>query len=93
VADAVTSGNKRNRVIESVTLTWNDNSGNETGFEIQACVETGKGRDKQCPYASVAQVGVDVTSWVDTSGTDGRRYQVRALGDAGNSAWSNEASF
>ena len=93
VADAVTSGSKRNRVVESVTLTWNDNSGNETGFEIQACVETGKGRDKQCPYTSVAQVGVDVTSWVDTSGTDGRRYQVRALGDAGNSAWSNEASF
>jgi serine protease len=93
VASANQTGKGKNKDLVSVTLTWNDNSGNENGFEIQACVESGKGRTKTCPYASIAQVGADVESWVDTSQTDGRRYQVRALGDAGNSAWSNEASF
>jgi hypothetical protein len=95
VAVANQSGKGKNKVLESVTLTWNDNSTNEVGFEIQACVETGKGRSKSCDFSEFSiTVGVDSTSWTDTSKTDGRRYRVKALGgELADSTWSNEATF
>ena len=93
VANANQSGKGKNKVLESVTLSWSDNSADETGFEIEACVESGKGRNKTCSYASLVTLGADVTSWTDTSQTDGRRYRIRAVNDFGASAWSNVASF
>ncbi|MEJ2534626.1 MAG: fibronectin type III domain-containing protein [Gammaproteobacteria bacterium] len=72
-------------------LSWSDNSGNETGFEIEGCVETGKGRSKTCDFAPLGSAGADATGWSDPNPEDGRRYRVRAVNEFGASAWSNTA--
>jgi hypothetical protein len=60
------------------TLTWDDNSVNETGFKIE---KNG---------AQIAQVGPNVTSYT-IYGSCGDTYRVRATNGLGDSAYSNEA--
>jgi bacillolysin len=61
----------------SVTLTWTDNSANETGFEIYrkagGCASTNA-------WELIKTVGVNVKTWTNTGLTSGNRYsyQVRA---------------
>jgi hypothetical protein len=72
-----------------IRLSWTDHSANETGFSIERC--TGAGCNN---FAPVTQVAAGVTTVVD-SGLARRttyRYRVRALGAAGNSAYSTIAS-
>jgi len=70
-----------------ITLVWTDNSGGETGYEIQRKTGTGA-------FASVTTTAANVTSYsdsglaVETTYT----YRVRATGSGGNSAFSAEAS-
>lgn len=71
-----------------VTLSWVDNSDDESGFVIQRQERNGK-------WHPIAQVGPDVTTYADTSVKTDRSYayRVRATRDGGKpSAFSNEAS-
>ncbi|KAA9130205.1 S8 family serine peptidase [Marinihelvus fidelis] len=89
--DVVTQGKGRNKTVISVELGWNDNASNEDSYEIQSCIESGKGRNKVCNFATQATVGANTTSWSDGSPADNKIYRVRAVNSAGESDWSNEA--
>ena len=92
VANSVTEGNRRNRTVVSTILTWSDNSNNEDRFEIESCVEAGKGRDKTCDFSSEFSVDKAFTTWTDSNPADGKKYRVRAVNEAGHSDWSNIAN-
>jgi subtilisin family serine protease len=69
-----------------VSLAWQDNSANETGFELERC--TGSGCTN---FALIATLGANTTTYTD-SGLARRttyRYRVRARNNAGASAYSN----
>lgn len=70
-----------------ITLTWTDNSGGETGYEIQR--KTGAGA-----FTTVAATAGNVTSYVDPCLAEMTTYtyRVRATGIGGNSTFSGEAS-
>jgi serine protease len=89
-ANTVTQGRGRNKTVVGVDLSWTDNAINEAGFEIESCVESGRGRNKQCNFALQATVGPDVESWSDGNPESGTHYRVRAVNEAGASAYSNE---
>lgn len=68
-----------------VTLTWTDNSTNESAFEIQ--------RDAGSGYTHLASTTANATSSVDQDLSAGTySYRVRAFGTAGYSGFSNIAS-
>ena len=73
-----------------VSLSWSDNSGDESGFKIQR--KTGV----TGTYADIRTTAANVTSYTDndTALTDGTLYYYRvcATNAAGDSAFSNEAS-
>ncbi|MBI5683442.1 MAG: fibronectin type III domain-containing protein [Verrucomicrobia bacterium] len=66
---------------EQVNLNWADHADNETGFRIERAAGNGSA------FAAIATVGVDVTSYVDTTaqGNAGYRYRVFAFNAAGDS--------
>ncbi len=70
-----------------LTITWSDKSTNEAGFRIERKTGT------TGTYAQIAQVGTNITSFIDMTVTAGTTYcyWVRAFNTAGNSAYSNEA--
>jgi hypothetical protein len=69
-----------------IKLSWQDNSNNETGFRIE--------RKTTGSFARLATVGAGVTSYGDTGVNPSTTYTYRvyAYNNAGNSAYSNEAS-
>ena len=71
-----------------IDLSWQDNSGNETGFKVER--KTGAGGN----YQQIATVGANVIKYSDTglSGDTTYYYRVRASSDSGDSSYSNEAS-
>ncbi len=72
-----------------VTLSWSDNSGNETGFKIQ------RKQGVTGTYTDIKTTAANVTGYTDKSGLrDGTLYYYRvcATNAAGDSAFSNEAS-
>jgi hypothetical protein len=70
-----------------IDLTWQDNSGDETGFKIER--KTGSGS-----YSQIVTLAAGVTSYSDNGLGAGSTYyyRVRAYNSAGNSGYSNEAS-
>lgn len=70
-----------------VTLSWTDNSNNETGFRIERRLDGGS-------YVVLTTVSTNVTQFVDTtvSGGSTYTYRVRATGTGGDSAYSNEST-
>ena len=68
-------------------LTWTDNATNEDGFKIE------RKNGATGTYAEIATVGVNVTSYTDSSLLDGTTYcfQLRAYNSAGNSPYTPEA--
>jgi hypothetical protein len=71
----------------SLVVSWNDNSADETGFEIQ---RRAQGDVAWSPLVPPAIVGASVTNYEDNTATSDRmwEYQVRALGVAGDdSVW------
>ena len=72
---------------QSLTLTWDDNSDNETGFKIERKL------GQLGTFAPLGQTAIDVVTYVDTSVPDGQLYcyQVNAFNTSGNSPWSGEA--
>ena len=71
-----------------VTLNWNDESDNETGFQVQREKYNSK-RRKWAGTTLAASVGADVTQATDSPGDGDYRYQARAYNDAGSSAWTD----
>ena len=71
-----------------VSLSWTDNSGDETGFKIQR--KTGA----TGTYTTIKRTAANVTSYNDSTVIDGTLYYYRvcAANGAGDSAFSNEAS-
>jgi fibronectin type III domain protein len=71
----------------SITLGWQDNSGNERGFAIFR-------KGLEGVYSRVAVCAANATSYTDYGLLPGvaYSYQVRAANDEGVSSWSNEAS-
>lgn len=76
----------------SATLTWTDNSTNETGFDIERKTEacTGSG-----PFTPIATVGMNVTTYKDLTVVEGVTYcyRVDAYNPAGKSPYSNTAGL
>jgi hypothetical protein len=69
-----------------ISLTWRDNSSNETGFEIERCV------GPVCTnFALLGSVGPNVTTYKDSAiiKRTTYRYRVRAVNQAGASGYSN----
>lgn len=72
---------------DAIQLTWQDNSSNETGFEIQR-------RPGGGAWGGLATTGVNATSHTDQTVTTGQTYgyRVRACNAGGCSAWTAEAT-
>lgn len=70
-----------------LTLTWQDNSTNESNFGVERKTGTNG------TYAQIALVAANTTSYVDTSVTHGVTYcyRVDAINSAGASAYTNDA--
>ena len=69
----------------SVTLSWNDNSDTETGFEIERRLyENGD-------YTKIATTAADKETYIDNSveADEVYQYRVRAVNSVGNSTYSN----
>jgi len=73
-----------------VSLSWSDNSGDESGFKIQ------RKKGATGTYADIRTTGANVTSYTDNDSAlrDGTLYYYRvcATNAAGDSAFSNEVS-
>jgi hypothetical protein len=70
-----------------LNLTWQDNSTNESGFQIERKVGAGGS------YAQIASVGVNINSYLNTGLVSGTTYcyRVRAANSSEVSGYSNEA--
>lgn len=68
----------------AVTLLWNDNSDNETGFEIERS-------SNGVNYVKVGSTGVDINTFTDNSLTVASMYyyRVKAINSYGSSYYSN----
>jgi hypothetical protein len=74
----------------TATVSWVDNSSNETGFEILR----EKWHTKRLVWigdTTVGSVSAGISSWVDASGEGTFRYSVRAVNDGGASAYAGPA--
>lgn len=71
----------------SITLSWTDKSGDETGFKIERSTNGSK-------WSQIATVGANVTSYVSSGLKANTTYyfRVRSYNTAGNSAYSNTVS-
>jgi len=73
----------------TVTLTWKDNSTDETGFKIERRLRA----DPVASYAEIASVGANVQTHDDATIALNTQYcyRVRGFNPAALSEWSNEA--
>ncbi|MBL0176375.1 MAG: S8 family serine peptidase [Ignavibacteria bacterium] len=72
----------------AITLNWNDNANNETGFTVERSTSSNSG------FAWLATLGADATTYANSGLPQGTRYwyRVRAENANGSSAWSNTAN-
>jgi hypothetical protein len=71
----------------TITLTWQDNSNNEDGFDVERSTDGTN-------FNQIAQTAANVVTFDDTTVAPATQYfyRVRAFNTAGNSAYSNVAS-
>jgi len=71
-----------------LNLTWNDNSGNETGFKVERKTESGGS------WSEITTTAANATGYNDTGLTGGTTYyyRVRATNTVGDSSYTDEAS-
>jgi len=82
--DGVSATNLTNRYAR---VDWNDNSNNETSFEIQREKYNSR-RDQWRSTTTFTGIAANSTSYTDRAGTGLYRYRVRASNGSGDSAWS-----
>ena len=72
----------------TIVLTWNDNSNNETSFELRRSLSM------YGTYSTIATLAANTTTYNNTGLTKGRKYyyKIRARNSSGNSSWSNNAN-
>jgi hypothetical protein len=83
-SNLVATANSRSQI----TLTWTDNSTNETGFYIERAPSGGS-------FTQIGSVGANVKTYVNNTGLAAGtlyQYRVRAYNGGGNSGFSNTAS-
>ncbi|HEX8525314.1 MAG TPA: fibronectin type III domain-containing protein [Tepidisphaeraceae bacterium] len=70
-----------------VTLAWNDNSTNETGFKVERATGTGA-------FVQIAVTAAGATGYVDATAAEGTTYsyRVRATNAIGDSAYTTTAT-
>ena len=70
-----------------LTLSWNENSDNEEGFQIERSVDGGS-------FQQIATVGVNVATYTDDTVEDNQSYtyRLKAFNQFGESGYSNTAS-
>ena len=70
-----------------ITLTWSDNSGNESGFKIERKTGTGA-------FSQIATVAANVRTYPNTglAPATNYTYRVRATNSSGDSTYSNTVS-
>lgn len=85
VGDAPTALTVTNVTTDSITLQWQDNSDNETHFEIERC------QVSDCSNStSGTAVPANTTTYTDTNLPSGSyRYRVRAVNDSFQSSYSD----
>jgi hypothetical protein len=73
----------------TVTLTWADNSTDETGFKIERRLRS----DPVSVYKEIGQTGANIATFDDTTVALNTQYcfRVRGFNPAALSEWSNEA--
>ncbi len=73
----------------TVTLTWTDNSTDETGFSVERRLRS----DPLTAYKEIATTGANVAAVDDTTVANNTQYcyRVRAFNPAAKSDYSNEA--
>jgi len=71
----------------TILLTWNDNSNNETSFELR------RSSSMYGTYSTIASIAANITTYNNTGLTKGRKYyyKIRARNSSGNSSWSSIA--
>lgn len=82
--DGVSATNLTNRYAR---VDWNDNSNNETSFEIQREKYNSR-RNQWRSTTTITGIAANSTSYTDRAGTGTYRYRVRASNGSGDSAWS-----
>jgi len=67
-----------------ITLNWQDNANNETGFIVERAINGGA-------FAQIATVDANTVTYVDSTGLPATtyRYQVKAVNALGSSSYSN----
>jgi PKD repeat protein len=93
VASVEKSGRGKNKVVTAITLSWTDNSDNETGFIVEACkqVTTGKGKNRSvtCNYTEAGRTGADETTFPVNISEENDHFRVKANNAEGDSGYSN----
>jgi hypothetical protein len=74
-------------ILFAIMLTWQDNSFNESGFNIEKTI-SGNCTDG---FVKIVQVSSDITSWVDNLAQPGDCYRVNAFNSDGTSGYTNTA--
>ena len=71
-----------------VTLQWNDNSSDETGFKIERAI-VGES------FVQIGVVATNINTFVDTTMVVGKKYayRVAAYNQYGNSGYSNVVEY
>ncbi|MFO7946324.1 MAG: FlgD immunoglobulin-like domain containing protein [Armatimonadota bacterium] len=77
----------------TVKVTWQDNSDNETGFELQRAYQEPGGTWGAWESVSVLNAGVSQANMIVPLVPGSYRVQIRALGEFGNSSWVVSAAF
>jgi predicted phage tail protein len=69
-----------------ITVSWTDESNNETGFTIERSTNG-------TTFAEIGRVGANISTYANTGLTAGSYYyRIRAYNSGGNSAYSNTAT-
>jgi PKD repeat protein len=71
-----------------VTLKWNDNASNETGFYVERAVKA-----KSLQFSRIATAGANVTTYSQTEAAETWVYRVQSFNGVGASGYSNSATI
>lgn len=82
------TGTGKNKTLTGVALSWVDVA-NNTGYNIERCLQSGKGNQITCNFAPLTNPAADAASALDSTATTKGTYQyrIRSFNAVGPSAW------